>query len=273
MKKLAALLISVLVMSFPLTATASSIEGFTGTSHNDNLKLASTNVVEVMPCFRAGDLLSFEITDLTKDDSVTLISSKVSANGVYADNVVQYINQYDFVGETQEIKFKIRDNQEGIYELKITDRNGSINFYYMVATPVFGTMKGGTQAEPTNYRVIGDRYVVGHQGRHNIGFVGTVEVGTDEVSLAQAGIENIGFTITIDGITKTHSLISDDADADNTEETSFLATIGNIEAQKVIYNYGFEMTHVPETKLDDIEVEAVEIDAEGNVVSSTSQAE
>lgn len=271
MKKLVALLVSCSLMSASIAANAASVGNLTGTeSNNDNAQLATENTVSLMPCFRAGDTISFDLSGLSAGSTVTLISSKVSAAGAYSNTNVQYINQYDEVGENQLIGFTVRAGQEGIYDLKINDGTNTATFYYMVANPLFNTLKGGTDVAPTNYYVKGDLYYAGTSGFYNLGYVGTIEMGTDEVSLADAGVENIGFTITKGSVSDTYGLLNGE---DDTAHTEFLTTTGAIESEKVIYYYGVELNRVPQGEIDNIEAIAVELDAEGNIVESASQAQ
>lgn len=268
MKKLIAFLMAGSMLAASSTVLAANTyggaleDGYTGRNENTSL-VSSVDNTTLMPCFRAGDVLKFDITGLTQNNTLTLISYKASAQSLSNTNI-QYINEYKLTGTTQEVTYTIRDNDQGIYKLAFNDGTGDVaTFFYKVATPVFATLEGENGEQ---YVAKSDAYTVDGVASYTIGFVGTVKIGTEDgITLKDAGVNNLGFKITANGKALTFGLL-DQADGDTTEEEGFLSAAGDIEASEIIYYYGVEMAGVPGTETENIDAEAVELDKNGDIV-------
>ncbi len=270
MKKVIALLMSCIVMSASV-ASAATMGNLQHAASGVNKEISTTNDKTLMPCFRAGDTIKFELTGLTAGKSVTLISGLVSANGAYADDNVQYINQYDNVAETATVEYKVRADHEGIYNIKINDGvNEAQTFYYMVADPVFETLSAAGGAANTYYVKSGP-----FDGSYNLGFVGTVKLGTTDVSLIDAGVMNVGFKISevgtnaADGVY--YGLIENGTATE--AQTNFLSgKLDNsvVESTEIIYYYGIEINGVPEASVDKVQAEAVQLTVTGEAYVAPS---
>ena len=114
MKKAISLFLVLSVLCFATSAMAAiGNSGVTG-SRNSVTTMPSDNSAS-MPGFRPGDTISFNVTGLTADNELTLISYKMGSESNCSDSTVQYINQYTLTGTTQSVSYTIRNQASGIY--------------------------------------------------------------------------------------------------------------------------------------------------------------
>lgn len=198
-----------------------------------------------LPCFRPGDVLNFEISGLTSGRILTLISYKSGTGIELGNDTIQYIDQQVVEGSSSTseaadakytVKYKIRDIDEGIYKIAMNanDSTGVLSFYYKVGDPKIGLVKG---TDDTPYYTMKQN----SDGSYSIAFIGKVSLGSNDVSLTDAGIKNVGFTFTGTGDNTKKSHVST-LTANGLQE----ATNAKIEAEgSITYYYGLTMYGVP----------------------------
>lgn len=184
MKKLALVLCTVMAICCAGSAFAATSDGNVTNSRNSNTTL-QTEISETtkMPCFRAGDTLNFKVNGLS-GNQLTIISYKVDKD--IANETVQYIDQRTISGTTDTIKYVIRNIDQGIYRVAVKDSNSSVyNLYYKVGTPTVETVTETGK----NYFIEQDN----KDGTYSIGYVGKANMGSKDVSFADAGVKSFGF--------------------------------------------------------------------------------
>lgn len=187
MKKLALVLCTVMAIccagsAFAATSDGTLQEGSTIRNSNTVLQGSVENKA-AMPCFRAGDTLNFKVNGLS-GNQLTIISYKVDKD--IANETVQYIDQRTISGTTDTIKYVIRNIDQGIYRVAVKDSTSSVyNLYYKVGTPTVETVK----KDNMNYFIKQNN----SDGTYSIGFVGRADMGSKDVSFADAGVKSFGF--------------------------------------------------------------------------------
>lgn len=132
MKKLISVLLAVSALALSTSAFAADA---VSTVSNRNSNAFQTDAIGSLPCFRNGDSVTFELSNVS--GTVTLLSSKVGASAV--DNTsIQYINQYTKDSDNKvSVTYKIRALEtNGTYQLLIKDGDNTVvTYYYNVANP------------------------------------------------------------------------------------------------------------------------------------------
>ncbi|MBO5060085.1 MAG: hypothetical protein J6C82_04145 [Clostridia bacterium] len=190
MKKLVSVVLAALVMTFSATAFAAEA-GELSSSRNSVTTLAGEVTASSIPGFRPTDTLLFNLSGLTTENQMTLISYKVNSEGVEADldnTTIQYINQYTLDADTKEIKYTIRDIEEGIYKIVINDGTTTLNYFYKVGNPQIELIRG---ANDTDY-ITKEEYT--EDGVYSIAFVAKASLGPN-VSFEEVGISDVGFYV------------------------------------------------------------------------------
>lgn len=207
MKKLALVLCTVMAICCAGSAFAATSDGNVTKSRNSNTVLPTENTETTkaaMPCFRAGDTLNFKVTGLS-GSQLTIISYKVDKD--IANETVQYIDQRTISGTTDTIKYVVRNIDQGIYRVAVKDSNSSVyNLYYKVGTPTVELEKGDN-ATTDYYVILPDD---SNSGTYLVGFMGKVNMGSADVSLTDAGVKNLGFKFTANGVDQFSNLTEAD---------------------------------------------------------------
>ncbi len=201
MKKLALVLCTVMAICCAGSAFAATSDGNVTNSRNSSMTLQdSVEKKTLMPCFRAGDTLNFKVTNLSAGTQLTVISYKVS--GDIKNETVQYIDQRTISNSEDTIKYVVRDIEQGIYKVSVKSGSDDVySLYYKVGTPRVNDVK----AEGKNYFIEQKN----DDGRYSIGFVGVAEMGSTDISFADAGVKSFGFSITADNTTRPYDLTED----------------------------------------------------------------
>lgn len=198
MRKAISLFLAASVLCLSTSAMAApGTSAVTGSRNSTTTMPTSTG--SSMPCFKPGTTITFNVTNLTIGDEVTLITYK---NGDTPSNsTVQYINQYTAEATTQGISYTIRSGlPQGIYELEINGGGTVSKFYYKVgdATVValHNSNRDGRTSGGTFNTGYGNPYIIkqAENGTWSVGFVGKVTVGSGEITLSDLGA-NPGFAI------------------------------------------------------------------------------
>lgn len=193
MKKLALVLCTVMAICCAGSAFAATSDGTLkgNSSRNSNSMLASTT--ENMPSFRAGDILNFEISGLSKGSQLIIISYKTSGDNI-GNDTVQYIDQRTIEKETDSVKYVVRDINDGIYKVAVKD-NGSTNniieFYYKVGTPSYSVVP-----KDNNNYYVKETYQDGGKTYYAVGYLGKAVFKSNELDFADYGIKGFGFKYT-----------------------------------------------------------------------------
>lgn len=258
MKKLAILALALSSFIFSASAFAATSDGaLTGDnkSRNDKTVFTTANTADAksnMPCFRAGDKIQFNVTGLTENKQLTLISYKVKDENNLDDTSIQYINQYT-VGsnETEKaISYAVRDIDDGIYKIAVNGNDGTslIEMYYKVGTPKFEMVKGKTEGVET-------AYIQSEQGTDDsyaLGYVGKATLTDSDVSLSDTGVKSVGFEFS-------------KQDGEKTLKGSKYENLSGIDSEKdlesngsITFVYGVTLYNVPAADKDAITVTAGE---------------
>ncbi len=242
MLKLISALIAICAMTVSINVSAATVGTITTPTKNniDSLGTSDTST-DSLPTLRAGDTLQFDVSDLTANTTLTLISYKRGSEAT--DSTVQYINEYSLTSTSQTIDYTIRDIEDGIYEIVITGNDGKdvANFYYKVGTPkvTILTGEGGTDY------YIKEKFLQAN-GTYlwSVAFVGKVSMGSGDVSFSDAGLTSVGLKISD---TEGHFVYRD------LPEEQLSALINNAELFGAITIYfGLTMYKIPENKLNTI---------------------
>ena len=206
-----------------------------------------------MPGFRAGDVIQFDVKELTEDNYLTVVSYKLGDNVTLSNATIQYVNQYMIDDESKTIEYVIRENTaEGIYKLAINgnDKSSVINFYYKIGNPKVSMIFG----DGTSY-VVKDEYTTGGVKKYAVGFVAKAVLGSNEVSFEDVGVKELGFTFTANGIKVTQKLTEAQFSAIK-EATKYAETDGGVAFVYGVTIYG--MTSLGEANA--IVAEAYQLD-------------
>ena len=247
MKKLAVMLLTVSSLLLSASAFAATSDGRLGegsTSRNEKTALVSAdsnnNISKAdMPCFRAGDTLKFNVSGLTLDNQLTLISYKLGSEAALGNEVIQYINQYTLDAASRDISYQIRNTTDGIYKVVINGNDGTDNlvFYYKVGNPKYSIIK----SESTDMKGNGYTIQDNNDGTYSIAFLASITMGSENVSFADAGVDKVCFSF--DDGTDTFSATQDLTGLDSAFNRD---TIIGIETEgSVSFLYGVTMYNVP----------------------------
>ncbi|MDD6736480.1 MAG: hypothetical protein PUE13_09265 [Clostridiales bacterium] len=193
MKKIVLVLCTVMALCSAGSALAVTVtpDNTVNGSRNSNTELVTNeNSTNVMPCFRAGDTLEFNISATGK--TLTIISYKL--NSEIGNRTVQYIDQRDITATGDTISYKIRDIDDGIYLIALNDESGTIaKLYYKVGTPKFNVIKGKDGSKDTEYFIKEQHTDAQGNTVYSLGFAAKATIGSGVVSFSDAGVETFGF--------------------------------------------------------------------------------
>ncbi len=196
MKKAISILLAVATMAFATSAMAAT-DGDVGTTANrkgTTAFVSNASLVSSMPCFRVGDTVTFDVSNLTSGKELTVITYK--SGGSLSDSTVQYINQYTTT-TSQTISYTVRDIDAGIYVLSINENGNKLSdFYYKIGTPTVELITASPAISNTSAYVM-----EAYDGKWSIGFVGKVKVDTGAINIHEIA-PNAGFKITANGVSK-----------------------------------------------------------------------
>lgn len=192
-----------------------------------------------LPAFRAGDVLQFDISELTASKELILISHKYNAD--LSDSTVQYLNQYTIDAASMTINYKIRDIEDGIYKIVLNGNDGLniANFYYKVGNPTISIVKGND--DTTDYYLSKE-----YDGTYSVAFVAKVTMDTADVTLQDTGIETVGLEFNL----KDASGKKVYKDLSSTQISNLL--YGDEIGGTVSFYYGLTMYKIPAEDLDKI---------------------
>lgn len=208
MKKLFSAFLAVSMLCVSCNAfAAGSISSVSGSRNGKDAVVSNYSSKTSMPGFRTGDTITFNLSGLTTDEVVTLISAACDSSGAIADvsdDSVQYINQYDVSASSKTIEYRVRNLDAGIYALLMNDGSGTIaKFYYKVGdidvkmVPADGTpyrvYAFDTNRNPVDPVVTPDKVAT-----YSIGFIAQASVDSADVAFSDLGATP-GFTITKGG--------------------------------------------------------------------------
>ena len=213
MKKLISAVLVLASMAVTSTALAATSDGTLGSQSRNDVSSFQTVVTDTdsMPGFRSGDVISFDVTDLISGKNLTVISYKLGDSVTLGNDTIQYVNQYQIDGSSKTIEYTVRENtEEGIYKLTLNgnDNSNVINFYYKVGNPSVSLMVN----DSTPYWNITE-YENGGVKKFAVGFVAKAVIGSTDVSLADVGIKELGFSFTANGKAVTQKLTKEQFDA------------------------------------------------------------
>lgn len=238
MKKLISVLLTVCAIAANTTVFAADVNSIiTGSQNNKESLVADSTQTAEMPCFKSGDILKFDVSNLTPGNQLTLISYKASAEDL-SNSTVQYINQYTLGDEedTKPIEYKIRDIEDGIYKIVLNgnDNNAVATFYYKVGE---ATVAMVTATDGTKYHLAQE---FGPDGNttYSIAFIASAKLDSSELTFADTGVNKLGMKFTANGKTMASSeLTSEQIEAAaNTVETDGTVTL----------YYGLTMYNIPD---------------------------
>lgn len=249
MKKLISVLLTVCAIAANTSALADTVSPSAGELDNsrNNIQILSTTEEGSLPGFRPGDTLKFNVSNVTSGKQLTLISYKYGDNMELGNNTVQYINQYTLDANSKTIEYKVRDIQEGIYNIVINANDGSkvATFYYKVGNPKVNIV---TPGETSTYY----KSQKNADGTYSIAFIGSATLGSNEVSFGDTGIETLGITVKHDKGSATSAFSKNIDDVIKVYWDS-LETEGSL-----TFYYGLTVYNVPEAEINNITAEAVE---------------
>lgn len=213
MKKLISVLLAV-------SALALSTSAFAAPAVSDRNPAATTladAATDTLPCFRNGDTVTFQLTDLT-GAQLTLISSKVGAT---ADNsTIQYINQYTVSEGAATVTYKIRALTDGTYNILIKDGDAAVvDYFYTVANPAVA---------PAKISADGADYIIMQNGQ-TVFYAAFASV--EGANFTESGVTSVGFTF------------NEKAAPDTLSAAELDAMIGEVSG-KVNVVYGIQMNGV-----------------------------
>ena len=248
MKKLISVLLTVCAIAANTSALADTDSPSAGNLDNsrNSIQALSTTEEGSLPGFRPGDILKFDVSNVTSGKQLTLISYKYGDNMELGNNTVQYINQYTLDADSKTIEYKVRDIQEGIYNIVINANDGSkvATFYYKVGNPKLDIIKG---TDSTYFKSQQNS-----DGTYSIAFVASATLGSNEVSFGDTGIETLGITVK-QGENSAKSAFSKNIDDVIKDYWTNLETEGSL-----TFYYGLTVYNVPEREINNITAEAVE---------------
>ena len=199
MKKIALVLCAVMTFSCMNSVFAATTSTDAADSRNDTT-IFTENKNGDMPSFRAGDTLSFDVSNLATGTQLTVISYKVS--GEIGNDTVQYIDQRTIDEAQDTVQYKIRDIEDGIYCVSVKDGNddAAYTLYYKVGTPKYEVVKNTDEATnaDTNYYVKVEK-TTDTGTVYSVGYLGKAHFKTDELAFDDYGINGFGFRYSIEG--------------------------------------------------------------------------
>ncbi|MBR4720523.1 MAG: dockerin type I repeat-containing protein [Clostridia bacterium] len=146
MKKLIAIMLAVATLSFSASVMAATETSEVKKNGSVNGTFAISPDAASMPSFEADDTITFTVIGAKNGGYVTLLSSQEGAD--LQDSTVQYIDQYETTGSTQDVEYVIRDLDEGVYNLKIkVDDNEIYTVYYKVGGEEPGILYGDVNGD------------------------------------------------------------------------------------------------------------------------------
>ena len=255
MKKFISAAVAVMLAMGTTSALAATSDGTLGVASRNQVEVFQTveTSTDSMPGFRAGDIIQFDVTGLTENKYLTVVSYKMGSGVALGNDTIQYVNQYVIDSETKTIEYAVRENTaEGIYKLSINgnDKTNVINFYYKVGNPDVSMVFG----DGTSYNVI-EEYTTGGVTKYAVGFVAKAVLGSNEVSFGDVGVAELGFKFTANGKEVTQTLTEEQFNA--IEQASMYAeTDGGVAFVYGVTIYG--MTSMDE--VNSIKAEAYKAD-------------
>lgn len=252
MKKAISILLAVTAFAFASSAMAASV-GDISNRKGTTAFVTDSSSISAMPCFKNGDTVTFDVSELLSGTQLTVISYKVGEDG--DADYIQYINEYDLSSTSKTITYTVRDIEPGMYVLQLNGNGFEIGkFYYTVdiGAVLLTAEDAGRSAESNS-----TAYVMQDKGDGTwwIGFVGKVTI-YDTTQYVSDMAPNVGFVITKDGASKKYGFgVGDNAlltppDMDNLVEV----------AGSYSFVYGVTMYNVPDGEEDTILAE-VTLDA------------
>lgn len=237
MKKLISAVLVLASMAVSSTALAATSDGTLGSQSRNDVSSFQTVVTgtDSMPGFRSGDVISFDVTNLTSGNNLTVISYKCGDSVALGNDTIQYVNQYQVDESSKTIEYTVRENtEEGIYKVTLNGNDGSevITFYYKVGNPSVSMMVN----DSTPYWNITE-YENGGVKKFAVGFIAKAVIGSADVSLADVGIKELGFNFTANGETVTQKLTKTQFDAIK-EATKYAETEGGVSFVYGVTIYG-----------------------------------
>lgn len=200
MKKLISVLLAVSALALSTSAFAAP-DVSDVSNKNPNATTLAEERTGILPCFRNGDAVTFDLTGLT-GSQLTLISSKVGATA--GNDTIQYINQYTVSGGAQSVTYRVRELTDGTYNILIKDGDAAVvDYFYTVANPSVAILTAS--ADPTDY-------VVAKNAKNDQAFAAVASV--DGANFTESGVKSVGFTFT-DGTKKATSSTLTAAELDN----------------------------------------------------------
>lgn len=239
MRKLMAVFLAVMSMVCTTSSLAAVSDGKIDSQPRNDItafETVETNTAK-MPAFRAGDIITFDVSGLTEENFLTVISYKLGQSNGLNNETIQYINQYKIDAQTKTIEYVVRKaTQDGIYKLSLNgnDEGETINFYYKVGNPAVSMVVG----DSTSYKIM-EEYQSGGMTKYAIGFVGKATIGSTDVSFKDVGVAELGFTFTANGKTITQKLTKEQFDAIEAAQM-YVETDGSVSFVYGITIYGIE---------------------------------
>lgn len=260
MKKIALVLCTVMTFSCMNSVFAATTSTDAADSRNDTT-IFTENKNGDMPSFRAGDTLSFDVSNLATGTQLTVISYKV--NGEIGNNTVQYIDQRTIDEAQDTVKYKIRDIEDGIYCVSVKDGNDNAAYtlYYKVGTPKYKVVNGNDDV--TNYYVKVSKET--DDGTvYSVGYLGKAHFKTAELAFEDYGINGFGFKYSMDGYKDI------DAAPTSAQTAELKKQLGEwIEKYEGTGEFDFyyinTISNVPDTDVDSITAKATMYDSDNTI--------
>lgn len=266
MKKIALVLCAVMTFSCmnSVFAAATSTDA---TNSRNTTKIFTQNKNEAMPSFRAGDTLSFNVSNLATGTQLTVISYKVS--GEIGNNTVQYIDQRTIDEAHDTVQYKIRDIEDGIYCVSVKDGNDNeaYTLYYKVGTPKYAVVKGTDE----NTNAATDYYVKVEKTTdtgtvYSVGYLGKAHFKTDDLAFDDYGINGFGFKYSIVGYEDMYVAPTSAQAAELQKQISELMEKHEGTGEFDFY-YINTISNVPDTDVDSITAKATMYDSDNTTIT------
>lgn len=251
MRKLISAILAVASIVCTTSSLAATSDGTLDSKSRNNiaaLEDVETNVTS-MPAFRGGDKIIFDVSGLTNENFLTVISYKYNKPEDLSDATIQYIDQYKVNQDTQTVEYTVRDTtEEGIYKISLNgnDEGEIVDFYYKVGNVKVTVMPG----ENTSYVRRVD-YQSNGTTLYAVGFVAKAVVGSNDVSLTDLGVTALGFTFKANGKEITRTLTQEQFDAIS-DAQKYYETDGSVAFVYGVTIYGIDSV----ASADAIEAEA-----------------
>lgn len=196
MKKVISLFLAVSVLCFATSALAAPAMGSAGGDLRNNVTAFPGDSSLGMPFYKQGDTISFNVSGVTSGNRLTVISYKLGgeAEGL-VDSEVQYIEQVILGANNHNIEYVVRNQDSGIYAVRINDEEATAAVFYYAVGDVTATMLKRETSD-----VLGTPYLKlqDDNGTWSIGFLGKVTIDSADITLANIGATP-GFTVTESG--------------------------------------------------------------------------